>query len=700
MAVNLQTELTYLKGVGEKRAALLKEYAGLETFRDLLFYFPFRYEDRSRFQTIDSIRPEDNAVQVRGKFRNLVVEGHGRNKRLRAELTDHTGAIEVIWFNGISWLQKLIKEGTIYIVYGKVNVFRNTISLSHPEAEPDTAGSSTGGKWQPVYSIPDKLRQRGISNKVILKLTQTLLERIGPEDIPEVIPTGVLSAFRLVSRYEAFMRIHHPGSEQELNDSQRRIKFEELFLDQMRLLLLRQERYVSHKGVVLESVENLFTDFYKHGLPFPLTGAQKNVLREIRQDVQSGNQMNRLLQGDVGSGKTIVALMGLLMAIDNGFQVCMMAPTEILARQHYASFTELLKDFPVRIALLTGNIKGRERKEVLNGISNGSIHILIGTHALIEKGVSFSNLGFVVIDEQHRFGVEQRSRLWKGNDKYPHVLVMTATPIPRTLSMSYYGDLDVSVIDELPPGRKAIDTMHYTEGKRLQLFGFIRKQIAEGRQVYIVYPLIEESEKLDLNNLMEGYRGLERDFPRPQFSIGMVHGRMTQEEKDFEMKRFVEGKSHILVSTTVIEVGVNVPNASVMVIENAERFGLAQLHQLRGRVGRGEYQSYCVLVTGNKLSDDGKTRIQTLLQTNDGFRIAEVDMLLRGPGEIEGTRQSGRPEFMLADLRKDGKILEAARSTAQQILEVDPSLSSPENRALKRYMDSWQKQLVNWSKVS
>jgi ATP-dependent DNA helicase RecG len=697
----LQTSLVYLKGVGEARAALFKEGMQLETFGDLLMYYPYRYIDKTTFVQVKDIQADEGAVLLKGVLQNITTVGGMRAKRMTAEFSDSTGSIELVWFNGISWLRRYLKEGTPYIIYGKPAIFNRRLSITHPDIEVETRSDAPGaGKLEPVYSVPDKLKLKGISSKLIAKCTVELLRKIQPGDIPEILPGQVLEAYRLPGRITALMHIHHPAKQSDADAAIRRLKFEELFIDQVRILQTRVHRHVASAGIVLSNIDGIFHRFYEEGLPFPLTDAQKKVIREIRKDVISGRQMNRLLQGDVGSGKTLVALMSMLMALDNDYQACIMAPTEILARQHLQTFMPLLEPFGIQVGLLTGNIKGKERKQLLAGIADGTVQILVGTHALIEDTVQFNNLGFVVIDEQHRFGVEQRARLWTKNHMPPHILVMTATPIPRTLSMTYYGDLDVSVIDELPPGRKPVKTIHYSENLRLRLFGFLREQIAEGRQIYIVYPIIEESEKLDLNNLMEGYRGMERVFPRPTYTVGMVHGKMTQEDKEFEMKRFVSGKSQILVSTTVIEVGVNVPNATVMVIENAERFGLAQLHQLRGRVGRGAHQSFCILMTGEKLSNDARTRIRTMVETNDGFLIAEVDMQIRGPGEIEGTRQSGAPVYLLADLRHDEKILQAARNAAIQLVESDPELQLPENKPLFRHIESKLRAAKTWGKVS
>ncbi|MBP8249523.1 MAG: ATP-dependent DNA helicase RecG, partial [Chitinophagales bacterium] len=552
----------------------------------------------------------------------------------------------------------------------------------------------------PMYPGTEKLKARGINSKAIARYTRYLIDNLDEKELFEILPQPITDKYKLINRFEAYKQIHYPDSEAHLQHAIRRLKFEELFIDQIKLLRVKQYRHSTSIGFILKNIEHHFTNFFNNHLPFQLTEAQKRVLKEIRKDVLSGRQMNRLLQGDVGSGKTVVALLTMLMAIDNNFQSCLMAPTEILAQQHYAGIKELLAPLNIRVELLTGSVKGKQRKIIFADLEKGEIPILIGTHALIEDTVKFNNLGCVVIDEQHRFGVEQRAKLWAKNNIAPHILVMTATPIPRTLAMTYYGDLDVSVIDELPPGRKPIKTVHRKESERLQVFGFLKEQIKEGRQVFVIYPLIEESEKLDLNNLMEGIQAFERAFPRPQYQLSIMHGKMKPADKDFEMQRFVANNTQIMVSTTVIEVGVNVPNATVMIIENAERFGLAQLHQLRGRVGRGAHQSFCILMTGDKLNNDARTRIQTMIQTNDGFKISEVDMQLRGPGEIEGTRQSGAPNFKIANIATDEHIMREARLSAEDLLNEDGQFEKPENMALRKYLSEQKWKIKQWGKVS
>lgn len=705
--MNLKTPLTFLKGVGEQRAAMLLKELELETTFDLLQFFPLRYVDRTDFKTIQQVKQltlsvtELRDVQMKGILRNIHLVGAKKGRRLVAELQDSSGTMELVWFNGINWLQKSLKPDTQYIVFGKPSIFNGIVNIMHPEMEPAaTSEYQLGGKIQPVYSGTEKLKAKGITSKLIGKFVQSLFDQLNVYDLPENIPADVLEKYRLISRFDAYRQIHFPDSEQHLQHAIRRLKFEELFIDQVKLLRVKQFRHSSSMGFIFKELDQYFNPFYTQHMPFELTNAQKRVVKEIRKDVLSGRQMNRLLQGDVGSGKTVVALLTMLMALDSGFQACLMAPTEILAQQHYAGLSELLKAMPVRVALLTGSIKGKQRREIQEGVVDGSIHILIGTHALIEETVQFQNLGCVVIDEQHRFGVEQRAKLWSKNNISPHILVMTATPIPRTLSMAYYGDLDVSIIDELPPGRKPILTVHRKENERLRVFGFMKEQIAEGRQVFVIYPLIEESEKLDLKNLMNGAEVIDQEFPKPQYQVSILHGRMKPADKDFEMQRFLKKQTQIMISTTVIEVGVNVPNATVMVIENAERFGLAQLHQLRGRVGRGAHQSYCILMTDNKLNADARTRIQTMVQTNDGFKIAEVDMQLRGPGEIEGTRQSGAPQFAIANIVTDEAILKEARLTAEALLDEDPVLNEPKNAALKKYLSEQTWKIKQWGKVS
>ena len=705
--LNLQTPLTYLKGVGEARAELLRKELQIDNCNDLIHFFPYRYIDRTDFKTIKDIHntilkgEEIKEVQLKGKLKNLQIVGEKRGKRLTATLDDGTGFIELVWFNSLSWLQKNLKGDTQYLVYGKPYFFNSILNITHPELEPaDSPEFQLGGKIQPVYSSTEKLKARGITGKAIAKYTHNLIEQISDNDLYEIIPESIKTKYKLINRFDAYKQIHFPESELHLQHAIRRLKFEELFIDQIKLLRIKQYRHSVSVGFIFKNIETTFTPFYTDHLPFQLTEAQKRVVKEIRKDLISGRQMNRLLQGDVGSGKTVVALLTMLMAIDNGFQACLMAPTEILAQQHFQTIKELLLPLPLKVELLTGSIKGKKRKEILEELDAGKINILLGTHALIEDPVKFNNLGCVVIDEQHRFGVEQRAKLWTKNNLAPHILVMTATPIPRTLAMTYYGDLDVSIIDELPPGRKQIKTIHKKESERLVVFGFIKEQINEGRQIFIIYPLIEESEKLDLKNLMEGVQVMEKEFPRPKYQISIMHGRMRPADKDFEMQRFVKNETQIMVSTTVIEVGVNVPNATVMIIDNSERFGLSQLHQLRGRVGRGAHQSFCILMTGDKLNNDARTRIQTMIQTNDGFKISEVDMQLRGPGEIEGTRQSGAPQFRIANIQTDEHIMREARNTAEELLTNDQSLEAAENQSLKKYLSQLSWKVKQWGKVS
>lgn len=639
-------------------------------------------------------------MQIRGRILRMEVVGENRGKRLVATFKDETGVIELVWFQGWQWMQKSLRENVSYLVFGRISVFNGVPQLAHPEMDLLTEEIATGKQHlEPVYSTTEKLKARGLTAKAIGKLTKALLEQMSPMEVRENIPVEVLQQYRLMPRSMAYFKIHLPGSEDEAHQAQRRLKFEELFIAQIRICRLKIKRQKLSHGYVFGAVGESFNEFYNNHLPFDLTGAQKRVLKEIRMDTVHGRQMNRLLQGDVGSGKTMVALLTMLLAKDNGFQACLMAPTEILAQQHYKGLAELLQHMPVKIALLTGSIKGKARKQILAGVADGSIHFLVGTHALLEKEVVFRNLGMAIVDEQHRFGVAQRARLWEKNNIPPHILVMTATPIPRTLAMTVYGDLDVSVIDEMPPGRKPITTVHRTEFQRPQVMNFIKDEIKKGRQAYIVYPLIEDSEKLDYENLMKGYEEVKAFFPEPQFYISMVHGRQPAEMRETNMQRFVSGDTHIMVATTVIEVGVNVPNASVMVIESTERFGLSQLHQLRGRVGRGAEQSFCILMTGTKLGQVSKERINVMVQTNNGFIISEKDMELRGPGDIEGTRQSGVLDFKLADIVQDRAVLEAARASAEKILSEDPDLVLPENQGLKDYL-ALQRGKSQWSKIS
>ncbi|MBK8486878.1 MAG: ATP-dependent DNA helicase RecG [Bacteroidetes bacterium] len=701
MSNTLQTSLVYLKGVGQTRAALLAKELELYSYNDLLSYYPFRYIDKTEFTFIKDIPLKNSSVQLKGKLNSIQLIGSKSAQRLSARLDDGTGSIELIWFRAISWLQKTLIENQEYLVYGKPVLFNSKFNITHPDIDIVSAEEDAlSGKLEPVYSIPDKLKTKNITSKVFAKITKHLTDAIVPADLPENIPTHLLQKYRLISRYQSCKWIHHPENFNQAEQATRRIKFEELFIDQMRILKTKTTRQLKGKGFVFDNIENYFKTFYATILPFELTNAQKKVIKEIRKDVLSGHQMNRLLQGDVGSGKTMVAFITLLMAIDNNYQTAFMAPTEILAQQHFKGLQKFCNQLGIPIALLTGNTKSAERKRIFKDLLSGELKIIIGTHALIEDKVQFAQLGIVVIDEQHRFGVEQRGKMWIKNETPPHILVMTATPIPRTLAMTVYGDLDVSIIDELPPGRKEIKTVHRNESKRLSVFGFMKEQITEGRQVYIVYPLIEESEKLDLNNLMQGVQAIEKAFPRPQYQISIVHGRMKQEDKDFEMQRFLKKETQIMVATTVIEVGVDVPNATVMIIENSERFGLAQLHQLRGRVGRGSNQSYCILMTGNKLSNEARLRIKTMLETNDGFKISEVDMHLRGHGEIDGTKQSGISNYKLANIFKDENVLQEARASAEELLNADPFLQAPEHSALKDYMNKEFRKAKFWGKVS
>ncbi len=696
----LDTAIEYLKGIGPLRSELLKKELGVFTFRDLLHHYPFRYIDRTKFHTIKGIADESTPVQLKGVIESIQMIGERQSKRLVAQFKDATGIIELVWFKGHNWMAQKIKIGEVYIVYGKPTLFKNRFNLAHPEIDSlFEYEQSQPSAFQPVYHSTEKLRVKGLDSTGIRKLLKHLFTQINHNHITENLSEDLRSDFKLIHKFAALHQIHFPDSSSNFKAAEFRLKFEELFYVQLRLLKLNLVRTNTIKGFVFSKVGKLFNDFYTHALPFELTNAQKRVIKEIRTDVGSGKQMSRLVQGDVGSGKTLVALMSMLLAVDNGFQACMMAPTEILAQQHFQTFKELLGMLPINVELLTGSSTTKERRRILAGIASGEIEILIGTHALIEDKVIFKNLGFVVIDEQHRFGVEQRSKLSRKNTQPPHVLIMTATPIPRTLAMTLYGDLDTSIIDELPPGRKPIKTMHFMESQRLRLFGFMKEQIALGRQVYVVYPLIQESEKMDYQNLQEGYDNLAVEFPIPKFQISIVHGKLPNEQKEFEMQRFIKGETQIMVATTVIEVGVNIPNASVMVIESAERFGLSQLHQLRGRVGRGAEQSYCILMTGYKLGQDSRTRMETMVRTNDGFEISEVDLKLRGPGDIEGTQQSGVVDLKLADLARDGQILQMARNAAKQILEEDPELNSITHAPLKNQLHEIYKNRPDWSKV-
>lgn len=696
----LSNPIEYLKGVGPQRGDLLRKELDIHTFGDLLIHFPFRHIDRSTVFQIKDITPFSDFIQVSGRLAGYSIVGEKRGRRLVAELRDATGSLELVWFRGISWIEKSLKLLQPYVVYGRVSFFKDKAQIAHPEMDLLTPGNATGKSYlEPVYSSTEKLAARGLSGRALGRLTQNLFEVLPATALPENLPAYLLDAYKLMPRYAAFRNVHFPATEDALARARRRLKFEELFLAQIRICRLKLSRHKQSRGWVFEKVGDYFNSFYHQFLPFQLTGAQKRVLKEIRQDTLHGRQMNRLLQGDVGSGKTIVALLSALLASDNHFQACLMAPTEILAQQHYRGISSLLRKMDLQVALLTGNIKGKKRKAVLEGAASGEIHLLVGTHALIEKEVRFKNLGLAIVDEQHRFGVQQRARLWDKNSLPPHILVMTATPIPRTLAMTVYGDLDVSVIDELPPGRKMIHTVHRSENHRGQMMSFVKSEVDRGRQAYIVYPLIQESEKLDYENLQAGYEVVKAYFPEPGYYISIVHGRQAPEERETNMRRFISGDCQILVATTVIEVGVDVPNATVMVVESSERFGLSQLHQLRGRVGRGGDKSYCILMTGNKMSKDSRERIRVMVSTANGFEIAEKDLELRGPGDLEGTRQSGALNFHLADLVEDRDILEASRLAAEQILEDDPELEKTENASLKRFLLS-QRDKNQWSKIS
>ncbi|HUW05892.1 MAG TPA: ATP-dependent DNA helicase RecG [Williamwhitmania sp.] len=678
------TELKFLPGVGPKRAELLNKELQLATFRDLLYYFPFKYIDRSKFYAIAEITDDQSYVQIRGKIVGFSFVGEGRGKRLVASFTDGRSVAELVWFKGIKWIQPKLKVNVPYVVFGKPSMFNGKLNFVHPDVEDGLKSDGTiGGGLQAYYNTTEKLKLSFLNSKAILKLQENL-HRVIVDKVQESLPPHLLQQLKLLPLMEALQYIHFPPGMEELRKAQTRLKFEELFFIQLNLLTQKNYRTRQVNGHVFSKVGDHFNSFYNQKLPFPLTEAQKRVLREIRRDLGSGRQMNRLLQGDVGSGKTLVGLMSMLLANDNGYQASIMAPTEILATQHFQTITSFLEGLDVSVALLTGSTKKSERKKLFAELEQGTIDILIGTHALLEDTVQFRDLGLVIIDEQQRFGVAQRAKLWQKNTNPPHILVMTATPIPRTLAMTVYGDLEVSVIDELPPGRKPINTIHYYDNKRLKMFGFIREQVRLGRQIYVVYPLIKESEKMDYKDLQDGYEGMVREFPPPNYVVVVVHGQMKSEEKDFSMNLFASGKAHIMVATTVIEVGVNVPNASVMIIESAERFGLSQLHQLRGRVGRGADQSYCILMTGTKLSSDSRKRISTMVNTNDGFEIAEVDLALRGPGDMEGTMQSGMAfDLKIANIAKDGQLLTWARNVATDLLQEDPLLDSPKNSILR-----------------
>ena len=691
------TKIEFLPGMQPQKAALINKELAIFTFGELIQYYPFRYEDRTQFYKINQLDGELPSVQLVVTLRQKELVGDGRKKRLVAHVYDDTGQMELTWFKAIQWVTNKLVPGASYVVFGKPSLYGKKLSMAHPELEVLTAVREEKSFLQPVYPTTEKLRQKFLDSRGISKIMKELLKTAYPR-IQETLPDELLSQYSLMEKKKAMVMIHFPKDAEMLRRAQFRLKFEEFFYVQLRLLKLKLTRTEKFKGQVLNRTE-LLTDFYQNHLPFDLTNAQKRVIKESFADLKSGKQMNRLLQGDVGSGKTMVAFICILIAIGSGAQACLMAPTEILANQHYEGLKAYAATMGLRIALLTGSTKQSARKIIHRELLAGELHILIGTHALLEDTVQYRNLGLAIVDEQHRFGVAQRAKLWeKNSDFVPHVLVMTATPIPRTLAMSLYGDLDISIIDEMPAGRKPIQTLHRYDKDRLKVFGFIKKEIEKGRQVYIVYPLIEESEKLDLKNLMDGYESVCRAFP--QFPIGILHGNMKPADKDFEMQRFVKGETKMMVATTVIEVGVNVPNASVMIIENAERFGLSQLHQLRGRVGRGAEQSYCILMSDYKLSKDSRVRLDTMVRTNDGFEIADVDLKLRGPGDLMGTQQSGVADLLIADLSKDAPILSMARDAAQRILEEDPGLSHPSKAMIRRQIENQKKHAVNWSRIS
>jgi len=697
----LETNITYLQGVGPKRAELLNQELGIQTFGDLLYHFPYRYIDRTRYYSIAELEPDIPLVQVKGYIKGYYTEGQGKGKRLVADFQDETGTIKLIWFKGTKWIMETYVPDVEYIVFGKPGVFNGIVNIIHPEIEAwEKVSTRISSALQAQYNTTEKLKNQFITSKTLSKFIGSILKQLRYR-ISETLPSYLISGHNLMSLHDAIHKIHFPASNAEIERARYRLKFEELFYIELNLLRFKTIRSRKYKGFIFSSVGEHFNSFYYNNLPFSLTEAQKRVMKEIRRDLGSGRQMNRLLQGDVGSGKTLVALMSMLIAIDNGYQACLMAPTEILANQHYNTICQMLEGIGINVSLLTGSSKKSIRKDIDESLRDNSLNILIGTHALIEENVIFSNLGLVIIDEQHRFGVAQRARLWEKSANPPHILVMTATPIPRTLAMTLYGDLDVSVIDELPPGRVPVKTMHFTDPERNKVFGFIRKQIDEGRQIFLVFPLIQESEKMDYKNLEDGWDTISRVFPAPKYCISIVHGKMTPAEKETSMRLFKEGHANILVATTVIEVGVDIPNASVMVIESAERFGLSQLHQLRGRVGRGSDQSYCILMTSDKLSKEAVARLEVMVRTSDGFEIAETDLQLRGPGDIEGTLQSGIPfDLKIASLGKDGQIIEHVRNIAEGILAKDPTLGNEENFVLLSELARLFSIKQSWSNIS
>jgi ATP-dependent DNA helicase RecG len=698
----LNTSIEYLKGVGPQKAELLRKELGIFKYSDLLTFYPFRYVDRTKYYRVKEINADLPYVQLRGKIVHTKMVGVKRKQRFVATFADYTGTLELVWFQGAKWFSEKIKPHATneYIVFGKPTVFNGTFNISHPEIELVSEENTTlASALQAVYNSTEKLKIRNLDTKGIARLQKTIFPFI-KNNIPETLSKTILERFQLLAREEAIKQIHFPQNPEQLKKSEFRLKFEELFFIQLKLLKQKGLREKSVRGFVFSKVGDYFNNFYNDYLPFELTNAQKRVIKEIRLDMCSSKQMNRLLQGDVGSGKTLVALMNILIALDNGFQACLMVPTEILANQHFETISKLLKPLNINVGLLTGSKRVKERRLIHEQLQSGEMQILIGTHALLEDVVQFKNIGLVVIDEQHRFGVAQRAKMWEKNTQSPHMLIMSATPIPRTLAMTLYGDLDVSVIDELPPGRKSIQTIHRFDNHRDSVFGFMKQQIASGRQIYVVYPLIKESEKMDYKDLMDGYESITRAFPLPQYQVSIVHGQMKANAKEYEMQRFVKGETNIMVATTVIEVGVDVPNASVMVIESAERFGLSQLHQLRGRVGRGAEQSYCILLTSYKLSSDGKLRMDTMVRTNDGFEIADVDLKLRGPGDMSGTIQSGVLDLKIADLAKDSQILYSARNMAMEILSEDPNLEKPENTPIAYQYALINSSRINWSRIS
>ena len=700
--MSLDTSIKYLSGVGPKKAENLAKELNINTFEDLAYYFPYKHIDKSKFYFTTDITSDAVAIQLKGVINNFRTEGSGAKQRLTAKFSDEKGSIQLIWFQGIKWVMDSIVQGKEYIIFGKPSFYQGW-SIAHPEIEDPMKNKGTVPiKFYPQYSTSETLKNGKINSRAIAALQKNLWSVLKNTDIKETLPGYIINKYHLMPLYQALRNIHFPVSEDALNKARARLKFEELFYIQLNILKFKTEKQQQSQGFVFKKIGDIFNTFYKNYLPFQLTGAQKRVIKEIRNDFLSGRQSNRLIQGDVGSGKTLVALMCMLIAIDNNFQTCMMAPTEILAHQHFQTIKDFLKDMPVTVEILTGTSTKKQRQKIHESLENGTLNILVGTHALIEDDVVFQNLGLAVIDEQHRFGVAQRAKLYGKNSVLPpHVLVMTATPIPRTLSMTLYGDLDISVIDELPPGRKPIKTVHSYDSKRLMVFKFLKDQIALGRQVYIVYPLIEESKNFDYKDLTDGYISITRAFPQPQYNVSMVHGRLKPDEKEFEMQRFIKGETQIMVATTVIEVGVNVPNASIMVIESAEKFGLSQLHQLRGRVGRGDYQSYCILMSSFKLSADARKRLDIMCETTDGFKISEEDLKLRGPGDMDSTQQSGTPmQLKIADLIHDGGLLNIARSEALEVLEKDPSLSLEENQILKKRQIAIFNKEQHWSRIS